>query len=80
MKAANPKPSAKKSHFIRLRLSGNTMADVDFMLATVPLLRDFSRGEFVLAAIRYALDSLGEDGYVRGRRAAPESHKRATRN
>jgi len=79
MKPANPKPPTIMNHFIRVRLSKSIVADIDYVISKASALEGFSRSKFIRAAVRYALDSLQEDGYVRGGRAAPESHRRAAR-
>jgi len=56
-------------HALQLRLSKNMVADIDEMIATVPQLCEFNRCKFIRAAVRYALDSLVEEGYLPERRA-----------
>jgi hypothetical protein len=73
MKPAKRKPPTKGNHVLQLRLSRDTMKDVDYMIATVPELDGFSRSKFFRAAIRYALDWLGEEGYERDRRPGSKS-------
>ena len=66
MKPAKPKPPTKTNHSVRLLASRNMVADIDYVIATVPQLCGFTRSKFIRAAVRYALDCLAEDGHVRG--------------
>jgi len=54
-------------HALQLRLSKHTVAQIDEVIETVPHLNDFNRCRFIRAAIRYALYSLAEDGYLQER-------------
>jgi hypothetical protein len=73
VKTPKSKLPTKMEHRLQLRLSTETVADIDYMIATVPQLSDFTRSGFLVAAVRYALDSLREEGYDRDRRAAGRS-------
>ena len=53
------------NHTLQLRLSKNTVADIDDVIATVPQLCEFNRCRFIRAAVQYALDSLAEEGHLR---------------
>jgi Arc/MetJ-type ribon-helix-helix transcriptional regulator len=78
MKTGQRKLPTTVKHVLQVRLSKDTVADIDSVIATVPQLDGFSRSRFVRAAVRYALDSLAEDGYLRGGRSAagPKAPKR----
>jgi hypothetical protein len=65
MKPAKPKLPTKVNRFLRFQVSKNMVADIDYVIATVPQLCGFSRSRFLRAAVRYALECLAEDGYVR---------------
>lgn len=51
-------------HALQLRLSKSTVAEIDEAIEAVPQLYGFNRCRFIRAAVRYALDSIGEDGYM----------------
>ena len=57
-------------HALQLRLPKHTVAEIDEVIETVPNLCDFNRCRFIRAAIRYALYSLAEDGYLQQRSSA----------
>jgi len=67
MNTTKPKLPAKVNDFGRLRISKITAADIDYVIATVPQLDGFDRSKFIRAAVRYALDSLAEEGFQRDR-------------
>jgi len=76
MKTTKPKSPTKVSHVLQLPLSKDTVADIDHMIATVPQLSDFNRSGFLVAAAKYALDCLSEEGYRRDRHAGRKSARR----
>lgn len=47
-------------HFLQLRLSKDTVAEIDEVTNNVPQLTGFNRCRFIRAAVRYALDSIAE--------------------
>jgi hypothetical protein len=55
-------------HALQLRLSKNTVTDIDEVISTVPQLFGFNRCRFIRAAVLYALASLAEDGYPKNGR------------
>jgi hypothetical protein len=57
-------------HALQLRLSKNTVGEIDEAIAKVPQLFGFSRCKFIRASVLYSLDCLEEDGYLRNRRGA----------
>ncbi|HLK65035.1 MAG TPA: hypothetical protein VKU19_16445 [Bryobacteraceae bacterium] len=72
-KTTKPKPPAKMSHVLQVRLSERTLSEIDYMIATVPQLSDFNRSGFLVAAAKYVLESLRGEGYQRYRRAGRKS-------
>ena len=49
------------NHFMQLRLSKYTVAEIDDVIATVPQLCGFSRCKFIRAAVSYTLAAIEED-------------------
>jgi len=49
------------NHFMQLRLSKHTVAEIDDAIAMVPQLCGFSRCRFIRTAVRYALASIEEE-------------------
>lgn len=49
------------NHFMQLRLSKHTVAEIDDAIAMVPQLCGFSRCKFIRAAVLYALASIEEE-------------------
>lgn len=47
-------------HFLQLRLSKDTVAEIDAVIATLSPLGGFNRCRFIREAVRYALDSIGD--------------------
>jgi hypothetical protein len=48
-------------HFLQLRLSTATVAEIDDVIATISQLCGFSRCKFIRYAVGYALDSISEN-------------------
>ena len=48
------------NHFMQLRISKQTVAEIDNAIATVPELCGFSRCKFVRASVKFALYQLEE--------------------
>jgi hypothetical protein len=44
-------------HFLQLRLSKETVAEIDDLIATMPQFGGFSRCRLIRSAVRYVLDS-----------------------
>jgi len=64
------------NHALQLRLSQNTVAEIDEAIAKVPNLCGFTRCRFIRAAVLYALASLAEDGEPNtGFAVTQENHK-----
>lgn len=49
------------NHFMQLRLSKHTVADIDDAIAVVPQLCGYNRCRFIRTAVRYALASISEE-------------------
>ena len=49
------------NHFMQLRLSKHTVADIDDAIAVVPQLCGYNRCRFIRTAVRYALASIEEE-------------------
>ena len=49
------------NHFMQLRLSKHTVAEIDDAIAMVPQLCNFSRCKFIRAAVLYTLASIEEE-------------------
>jgi hypothetical protein len=49
------------NHALQLRLTKETVADIDNVIATIPQLCGFNRCRFIRNAVRYALDSIVEE-------------------
>lgn len=48
-------------HRLQLRLSMNTVAEIDDVIATLPQLCGFNRCRFIRTAVKYALASLSQE-------------------
>ena len=48
------------NHFMQLRISKQTVAEIDNAIATVPELCGFSRRKFIRASVQFALYQLEE--------------------
>ncbi len=68
-KTKTAKSTTNPNPVLKFRLSKNMLADIDYVISTVPQLDGFKRSKFVRAAIRYVLDSLREEGFQRDRAA-----------
>jgi len=55
-----PQPKSDLDHFLQLRLSKQTVAEIDRAITTIPEFGSFSRCRFIRSAVNYALSSLGE--------------------
>jgi hypothetical protein len=49
------------NHFLQLRLSKHTVAEIDDAIAMVPQLCGYSRCKFIRAAVLYTLASIEEE-------------------
>jgi hypothetical protein len=49
------------NHFMQLRLSKHTVAEIDDAIAMVPQLCGYSRCKFIRAAVSYTLASIEEE-------------------
>ena len=49
------------NHFMQLRLTKRTVAEIDNAIATVPQLCGFSRCKFIRAAVLYTLASIEDE-------------------
>jgi Arc/MetJ-type ribon-helix-helix transcriptional regulator len=49
------------NHFLQLRLSKHTVAEIDDAIAMVPQLCGYNRCHFIRKAVRYALASIEEE-------------------
>jgi hypothetical protein len=75
-KTTKPKVPTKAKYVLELRLTKDTLMDIDNMIATVPQLEGFNRSGFLVAAAKYALDSLRAEGFQRNRRAGRKPTRR----
>lgn len=64
-------------HALQLRLSKNTVAELDEVIAKIPQLCGFNRCKLIRAAVLYALASLAEDGHLKNEcRAEAQENER----
>ena len=48
-------------HFLELRLSKNTITDIDEVISTIPALNCFTRCRFIRTAVTYALANISDE-------------------
>ncbi len=54
-------------HALQLRLSKNTVAEIDNIIGSIPQLCGFSRCKFIRAAVKYTLYSIAEESQDGGK-------------
>jgi hypothetical protein len=56
-----PRIKTNLNHYLQLRLSADTVAEIDNAIGTVPDLCNFNRCGFIRHAIFFVLDSIARD-------------------
>ncbi len=61
-----PIPRTNLDHFLQLRLSKTTVAEIDHVIGTIPQLGDFNRCRLIRYAVQYVLESIAKSEDVTG--------------